>query len=146
MDRSLDSTSTAKSSRPCSKRSARSLRSPLYRCTRIRGYCACTALIRWARCLMPSDSAQPMWISPPEISPIALNSSAVLSTMSRMSSALRRSSIPSSVSRTLKLLRTKSFLPSSASRSLSCLDRVGWEIWSRSAAWVTLPSRATSRK
>lgn len=93
----------------------------------MRGYRACTALIRRARYLTPSDSAAPMWMSPPLASPRALHSSSVLSTMSRISSARLRRSIPSSVSRTLKLPQTKSFFPSSPSRSLSCLDRVGWE-------------------
>ena len=47
---------------------------------------------------------------------------------------------------TFLFARTKSVLPSSRSKSISCRETVGWETWRSSAAWVMLPSSAVIRK
>ena len=99
-----------------------------------------------AMTLMSLDSAQPMYTVPPVISGRFLNSSSVLSTSERMSSARFRRSIPSSVSRTEWLLRTKSFRPSSVSSSLICFESAGCVTCTLSAAREMFCSLAASRK
>jgi hypothetical protein len=42
--------------------------------------------------------------------------------------------------------RSKSFSPSDCSRARICALTVGWEMWRRSLARVTLPSRAAAQK
>ena len=73
----------------------------------------------------------------------------VMRTSSRISSARFRSSIPSSVKRTLRepfVPRIKSCLPSSCSSAFNWVDRVGCERCSDSAAAEMLCSLATARK
>ena len=95
---------------------------------------------------MPSVSPQPIAMSPAILSSVERNALSVRSASATISFARWNSSMPSSVNVVRRLPRSNSFAPSSSSRSINCLDSVGWVMCSRSAAAVMFCVRATSMK
>ena len=93
-----------------------------------------------------ANSPQPTDTTPLISSSRSVSSFSVLSARSTISSARRRSSIPSSVNVTLRAPRENSVTPTSSSNCASCRLNVGCVICSSSAAFVIFSSRATARK
>ena len=88
---------------------------------------------------MPSDSAQPTRTSPPVSSPQGLE--LLLGLVHHVQDVLRplAQQHPLVGQTDAEAAADEELFPQLPSRSLSCLDSVGWEICSRFAAWVTLP-------
>ena len=91
-------------------------------------------------------SPLPIETSPVILSSSRMNSRFVLSASESSSCARRLSSMPSSVSTMLWLLRLNSLTPSSSSSWISCRERVGWVKLRRTAALVMFSSLAAIRK